>query len=226
MRNLILLCIAVVIVLIGFYIYLEIDERRFIENLPQLPVEKMQTLDSAPSTVQPNEDAAEQIEPETQTDVLEASVDAPESFAEDNQGIQEWEVTGKDTVEETVENQLSPELEALFSTFHLLDEEIRALSVVIDPLINESISIDNRHIEISRALNPGPDYVTRQALNEERAALFAQTKELDPILFELQDEREQHIEEQDALLEEYGFLSREGFFETHREEYKAWKAAQ
>ena len=221
MRNLILLSTAVVLVLVGLYIYLEIDKRRFIESLPQQTPEVLQTLDSTPSGVRMSADVAEQTELETLADALDSSVDTLESFVEDNAGIQEWEAAGEDTVQETEENPLSPEVEGLFSKYYALREKRRVLAAELSPIQLKYISIIH---EVTEIMTDEGDISTDGA--EEANARIKRGNALAPIMFELQEESERLSEDFKALLGEYGFSSEEEFYQTHREAYKAWQAAQ
>ena len=233
MRNLILLTTAVVLVLVGLHIYLEFDKNRFnefMENLPPLPSEVPQTLGSTASTVITSVDEAKQMElaeaaigmKQVSAEAEDASVSFPSTETSDH----ESDIAGWDTSAGLEESPLSPEMEVLFHAFDSLERQMQAVSAKLEPLIDESISIGNRHPEISRALSSGPDEATQQALNEERLALLARSKEVSPMIFDLQDEEGYLTEEQEALLAEHGFTSRKDFFETYREDYKAWTAAQ
>lgn len=233
MRNLILLIAAVVFVLVGLHIYLEYDKKRlneFMANLPQLPSEVPHTLSSTASTVKTSVDEAKQTEQaEAGINMKQVSTDAEDAselILSTETSDQESEIAGWDTMAEFEENPLSPEMQVLFSTFYSREKQLQAVAAELEPLIDESISIGNRHPEISLALSLAPDEAAQQALNEERIALRARGKEISPMIFDLQEEEELLTKEQESLLTENGFTSRGHFFETHRENYKAWKAAQ
>ena len=227
MRNLILLSIIVVLALVGFHIYLEIRTKRFIESLPRLaPEEVRQTFDSAPGTVRTSVNEAEQIEPgEAIADALESSAELKESTAEDYGHTHKLEMASPSTVQNTEENKLSLEMEALFEAFHSLDKESRPVVEELEILKMEHKSGTIRMMEIADALS-GVDGTTREALYEELEVVGASQTERGPRVFGLQDEAQRLFEERNILLREYGFSSRDDFFSTHREAYRAWQAEQ
>jgi hypothetical protein len=216
---------VVVLVLVGLYIYLEIDKKRFIESLPRLEPEVLQTLDSAPSVIRTSVDEVKQIElGKVMTDKEATFTDAEEvleSFRSAETSVHEWEIAGLDAVTEPEENPLSPEIEALFSKYHALREKRRFLAAELGPMQLEHISIID---EISEIMTDEGD-ISADGVSEANARL-TRGKELAPLIFELQDESEQLSEEFTVLLGEYGVSSEAEFHQTHREAYKAWVAVQ
>ena len=227
MRALFFLSVGVVLVLVGFNVYLEIDKKQFIEKLHQVP-----------SVTQPNPNNSRGVPFETsenpvqlgdlnrQVDISDFSADGSASVIEGSKDIHESQDVNEDSLQETEDFQFSHELEVLFNTFHSLDEKILELSVEIDPLINERIAIDDRGTEILHTMNRGVDSSTQDVLNEEKSALSERANELNPTLFELQDKRREFILQQDTLLDKYGFPSRVDFVETIGDVYEAWKVTQ
>ncbi len=228
MRNLILLTTAVVLVLVGLHIYLEFDKNRFnefMENLPPLPSEVPQTLGSTASTVITSVDEAKQMEQaaaaigmkQASAEAEDASKTLPSTETSDD----ESDIAGWDTMAGSEENPLSPQIEVLFSKYHALREIRRYVAAELVPMQLEDISIIDEVSEIMA------DEGIISADGVARAnARIRRGKELAPLIYELQDESERLVEESSALLEEYGFSSEKEFYQTHREDYKAWQAAQ
>ena len=229
MRTLIFGGSAIVLAMIAWVLYLEHDKRQFIESLPKLPQSLRHHADSATERLAPlPENRGEQTEPETLENALDSPIDEPEASAfsrdADADAVSEWESIGKAPEMENDENELSPELEVLFLGFRVFEEEMREVIAVLDPMIQEDISIMFRQQEISHELSVATDSATEQALYKERTALLAKEEELAPRIFEFQDKRDEIEEKRSAFLEKYGFSSRKEFFEIHRDTYRAWVA--
>lgn len=231
MRNWIVLGIVFVFIMVGFLIYLEIDTRRFIENLPQPPPDVQQRGSiSDLRSVSPSGDRKEQTElVEIVEDISLSPSDRQDSsgdFVEDDVDTRLGNSDGSDPWAEHDENQVSSELEELFLRYRVLDEKRRAVVKVLEPMHEEHVSIIDRHHEISHALSLGQDAATQQALNEERATLLAREKVLQPRIFEVQRKKEVVIEALESLVWEYGFSSWKEFRATYQADYKAWADAR
>ena len=229
MRTLIFGGSAIVLAMIAWVLYLEHDKRQFIESLPKLPQSLRQHADSVTERLAPlPKNRGEQTEPETLENALDSPIDEPEASAfsrdADADAVSEWESIGKAPELENDENELSPELEALFLGFRVFEEEMREVIAALDPMIQEDISIMFRQQEISHELSVATDSATEQALYKERTALLAKEEELAPRIFEFQDKRDEIEEKRSAFLEKYGFSSRKVFFQIHRDTYRAWVA--
>ena len=227
MRKFFFISIAFVFLMIGFSIYVRYDTKQFIDNLPQLPP---QVYDLPQPPALRNEIGLEPPRPaEVVEDSQASSSDASDSsggFVEDNVNTREEAYSIVEDLAEQEENQLSAVLEEIFFRYYVLDEERRAIVKVLEPMHEEHIAIIDRHHEISHALSSGPASETQQALNKEREVLLAKEQELQPRIFEVQDEKERVVEKLESLVQEYGFSSWEEFREMFKEDYKAWRTSQ
>lgn len=127
MRTLIFGGSAIVLAMIAWVLYLEHDKRQFIENFPQLPRAFHHQSDSAaeqgaslPGGIE------EQPEPgalETATDVF---MTAPTNFMEQAEPEADtvFEEVFEASMPEVDDTSLSPELEALFSQYYTLTQQV------------------------------------------------------------------------------------------------------
>lgn len=227
MRKLTFASTAFVLTMIAWVLYLEYSKKQFIESLPELPPTiRQQEHSASQNTMQTYENSPELTEMEITLESADNSTDAfnPEIFTgtADMAPI-EWE-SGEDKPElESDEIERSAELEALFLGFSIFEEEMKAVITVLDPMIQESISITNRQQEISHELSEATDSTAR-LLYKERRILLGKEAELAPQIFEFQKKRNEIDAERSDFLEEYGFSSRKDFFEIHQESYRAWGA--
>ena len=231
MRKFFFICIAFVFVMIGFSIYVIYDTKQFIDNLPQPPPQALPQADESPQKPALRNEVG--LDPPLPAEVVEDRLVSPseasyssDGFAEDNVRTHGEAFSIVEELAEQDKNQISSELEELFIQYYVLDEKRRSIVKILEPMHEEHVAIIDRHHEISHALGSGPDPETQQALNKEREVLLAKEQELQPRIFEVQDEKERVVEKLESLVQEYGFLSWEEFRGMHKEDYKAWRTSQ
>ena len=231
MRKWIVGGIVYVAVLVAWQLYLEYDTKQFIDNLPQPPPQVLPQSNDLPR--QPVLKSGVELEHPPAAEVGTDSLVSPFNSSDSSKGFVEADVSTHEDMFSTVEvpakqndNQLSVELEELFFRYYVLDEERRSIVKILEPMHEEHVAIINRHHEISHVLSSGPDPETQRALNKEREALLTKERELQPRIFEVQDEKGSVVEQLEFLVQEYGFSSWEVFREEHMEHYKAWRTSQ
>jgi len=228
-RRLILGGIVLMLAMIAWTLYLEYDKRQFIQSLPKLPQTRHQP-DGATERLAPlPENREEQTVQQAPENVLDAVPAAPEDFTDLAEGEADtvFEEAFVEPLQASEATGLSPELEALFSAYDVLYTESVEVSKVLSPLLDTDVLATQRIREIlSDALPNAPDDAARQVLYDEFDELRAWQEEVEPTIYELQDQCTQVYEERLTLLAEHGFSSEEEFLDTHEETYKAWKAEQ
>lgn len=79
---------------------------------------------------------------------------------------------------------------------------------------------------LSEDLPNASDDAARQVLYDECDELRAWQAEVDPTIYEMQDERTRISEKRAGLLAEYGFSSWNEFEDTYQGTYSAWASEQ
>jgi len=225
-RRLILGGIVLMLAMIAWTLYLEYDKRQFIQSLPKLPQTHHHQPAGATERLTPlPENREEQTVQQAPENVLDAAPAAPEDFTDLAEGEADtvFEDVFEGSMPEVDDTSLSPELETLFSQYYALTQQVVEVGKVLSPLLDTDVLATQRIREIlSDALPNAPDDAARQVLYDEFDELRAWQEEVEPTIYELQDERTRISEERAALLAEYGFSSWYEFEETYQDTYSAW----
>ncbi len=226
MRKYVIFSAVFVILLGGWTIYWHYDTKHFIQHLPKAPTptEDLEVTPAIGTTTDVNLKQEEQLS--------NAPADrpaVPENSSTDTANTPAVLFFQNPVIElgpEPYDTGVTPVLEGLFLGVSLFREDIFEVIAVLDPMINENISIMFRQQEISRELSSVLDNATEAALYEEREALLVRERELSPRIFALQDQRNEIEGERKTFLTEYGVSSWQEFKDIYGNAYQTWKSDQ
>ncbi len=216
--------IVLVIVMGAWVLYLAYDTKRFIQSLPEPPTnEKQPSVRITPLKTAVDDTAVERTEERISetptTETMEKPLTTTSGTFLDEVSIEELQ--GAD------DTGLSPELELLFTAYHSLTQEYRAVNKVLNPLLDRHHLASNRRADILLDELPASvDGPERRALENEFYEIGAWKKSVKEQTIELQEERRQIAEERSILLAEYGIADWREFLQRHGETYDAWKATR
>ena len=229
MRKLFVGSLVFVFLLVVWNLYLEYDTKRFIQGLPQPRETETQHQVGTPQvrTVTPAETD------KTATAALENAdepilSETPKDFTREiyeTKANTVFDAEVPDIESETDNSELSPELEALFTAYDPIYQELRKVTKVLSPLIDRHIRGSHRKRDIlSEALPSSVDGPERQALYAELQEIQAWKKNVREETEVLQDEKERLHQERSTLLAEYGISSWQEFNRHHGDTYTAWRS--
>ncbi len=223
MRKLIFTGVISVIILIVLTIYVKYDNKKFIEELALEPPPKQQVNNTAKDVMETSADgitkqAGLENTPEETTEDVGQSIDSDVGTGS-HTGVLDPEQTPDGT-------GISPELKKVFSEYHNLYKKSEELSLVLGPLITQSVELSQRLTVIGQELSAAKDEATRRKVQSEWDAIDKWMEEEGPrtfkLQFKLQDEARQLASERLRIINAYGFATEKDFLKAHRKDYETW----
>jgi len=225
MRRLIYTGVITAIMVIVFIIYVKYDTKKFVQELSLETLPEQQVNSTEKDTSEASMEGVDKTERIGQKNTSMVTLkDVSQSKDSDTEtGSKVDDLDPGQTPEIT---EISPELKKVFSNYHNLYKKSEELSLVLGPLITQSVELSQRLTVIGQELSAAKDEATRRKVQSEWDAIDKWMAEEGPrtfkLQFKLQDEASQLASERLRIINAYGFATEKDFLRAHRNDYETW----